>query len=867
MRHRLALFALALTACTSFDSVSRGVCGNGLIEPGEDCDSSAASCVRCAVTCSTAMDCPTADYSCGVDGLCYAPGGALGQPVPAGTFQVNDYVITDVDHDGTGDVLGSSRTSLVVRHGDPTGRLAQVDSLVTPAQTGPAAVGDLDGDGSRDLTITTADGMVAYSSPYGTLSPLAVQSTAVSDAAGMPIDFRMLIPIRNLIIGAFVADPNGRLFFAAVEFQGNTTTTDAPCLLRNGVTNASTFSPANVDVYAMSGPSDLDLDEIISFTTGGTPNKLCVLLVHKTFLQALTISDITPVNAIAPQKKPILVDLDADGDKCPSLVNSDGGPMALKLWDGNVVAGRCTLKVSTVQGDPLPPNSMAAPNVVAVGRIPVDPPVNGYAHDMLVMNDGLYALATGATPSFANIYRSTRRLSRAAFGDLDGNGQMDAVLVPESEDDLDLLLRTNVFLIFPSYQLLRIDTASRVTDVVLGDFDGNGIVDISYVEQLTDHQRLMVAYGTPDRPLTPIEVGAFAQSLSIAKLNFPDSSDLPGLADDLFMLLPALPSHAELTLTFFHGSPQRTMLPYFEPRAKSNVPTLLRGAIAGNFVAGGKGADLLTIAVDNRPNATVPQQPLGFRIPGTSAGPDATPTPGFPLTGVADCLDSGGSALCIQDVAYLPWAIAADQDVVIGVDRSATPHAARIAAAANGVATTVLDVLVSKIPASSVVHTLYRTDFDHDGKDDLIASFAPRHNATGKGGVLVCQMTDGAPQSCEDLMPAIVAAAPTVTACIDAAPARVDYRDPLSPVGLGTDLVVVCQDQGTTLLRVRHGATAVEVVILAHFDSAIGGIRVGDVTGDGLDDIVAIQGDSGAQSLVVFPQCSSRNVAACGGGQ
>src|SRR5256885_8502240 len=153
----LLFLALAGAACTDFATIDRGVCGNGLLEAGEDCDSSAANCVRCAVTCSTAADCPTTDYACGVDGLCHAPGGGLAAPHSAGTFEADELGVTDVDHDGIGDAIGLSRTSVVIRHGEATGQLGTLDSIVTPTQPGPAALGDLDNDGSPDLTLTTAD--------------------------------------------------------------------------------------------------------------------------------------------------------------------------------------------------------------------------------------------------------------------------------------------------------------------------------------------------------------------------------------------------------------------------------------------------------------------------------------------------------------------------------------------------------------------------------------------------------------------------------------------------------------------------------------------------------------------------------------
>jgi hypothetical protein len=38
-------------------------------------------------------------------------------------------------------------------------------------------------------------------------------------------------------------------------------------------------------------------------------------------------------------------------------------------------------------------------------------------------------------------------------------------------------------------------------------------------------------------------------------------------------------------------------------------------------------------------------------------------------------------------------------------------------------------------------------------------------------------------------------------------------------------------------------------------------VRVGDVTGDGVEDMVLLEGENGAQTLVVYPQCSSRDTA------
>src|SRR3569623_1697794 len=323
---------LGLTACTTFEPVARDTCGNGVLEAGEDCDSSDATCVHCAVTCSKPADCPTDAYTCGVDGVCHAPAGALGTPIEARSFPVDDYQITDVDHDRIGDVVGVSRTSLIVRHGDVGASLSRTDTQVTPSQTGPAAFGDVDNDGTLDVTMATADGMVTYASPFGTLSPLDVQTLITG--GGTQIDARMIFSISALTIGAFIVDPNtGNVVLGVVDF-GNTSqiTAAVPC----GPVTAAEFSPDLVDVYQVSQDTDVATDAVVAMTThaGGT----CVLAIHKDNILAVpVITTITPVSAPGLSEKPVLADLDNDNDRCPDLVSTDGGARSLVHWTGAMV--------------------------------------------------------------------------------------------------------------------------------------------------------------------------------------------------------------------------------------------------------------------------------------------------------------------------------------------------------------------------------------------------------------------------------------------------------------------------------------------------------------------------------------------------
>jgi len=72
---------------------------------------------------------------------------------------------------------------------------------------------------------------------------------------------------------------------------------------------------------------------------------------------------------------------------------------------------------------------------------------------------------------------------------------------------------------------------------------------------------------------------------------------------------------------------------------------------------------------------------------------------------------------------------------------------------------------------------------------------------------------------------------------------------------------VLCDDDGSTLYRVRRAASGLAIEQLVHTASSLAAIRVGDVTGDGVADVLALEGAPGAQSLIVYPQCSSRDLA------
>ncbi|CAN5917570.1 hypothetical protein BH11MYX3_BH11MYX3_34290 [soil metagenome] len=856
------LLALLVSACTSFDSLDRNVCGNGVIENGEDCDSSDASCVRCAVSCSADGDCPTTSYACGTDGLCHAPGGTLAAPQSAGPFQVNDFTISDIDRDGAGDVVGLSRTSIVVRDGDPSGLLGSGVSLVTPFQNGRPAFGDLDGDSSLDVTMSTPDGLVTFTSPLGQLTPFPVQSR-LGESNGQ-LELFGLYRVSFAALGAFLKTADDRVLVGVFDFASNNFDNFVlPCDLN---IRASTFTELSYDVYRISKDEDTNSELLMSITasTTGGASKTCVMVIKKSPNGKASFTNVTPGTAVGLTGRAVLVDNDFDVDRCPGVMSavSAGG---FKYWDGTRSLGECTLAASPTNFVP----TGITPGATLIGRFPLIPAISLAANDVIVFSDGIYVLTVVGV---SKIYTSTRKIARSDYGDLNGDGRVDGVVASENEDDIDILYRT----VNPGYQLVRLDTASRVSSLTIADYDGNGIDDIAYTELIDEYERLEVSFCTIDRPLEPIAVGAFPNNISIVRLQVADSVDQQGLAADLAVLTLGNGNRPP-TVTLLHGSPQRTMLPYYDPTPDSTdffdkrKPYVFRGAVIGQFANNDPLADVVGIGVPviGHPNNASNPPINAWVMRGTVVGPDGTPSAGKPMSGLADCARGSSTNLCVDNTLYLPFP-AAGHDVVIGIDSSDPPRAGVVdPASVNGtLVVTPNTAITSGVPAASVVRSAYATDLDGDGVAELLVSYAPRPGTPGRGAVKTCVVTGGVPGSCEDLVPAILDKVPGALACVDAAPSRIYYRDPFSPVTVGSDLVVLCRGNGLSMLeRVRTTADGLAVEELSRVPELLEALHVGDVTGDGLDDVAAIANDHGAQTLEVFRQCSSRDASTCRGGQ
>src|SRR5271165_4763418 len=131
------LLLASLLRCTDFPQLQSGVCGNAVVETGEDCDTypispgtycrppgSAAGACRLDCTTGSGHSCPSG-WGCGTDGICRQPTGTFREangPVAANAWRL---LTGDFDGDGKAD-LGC------VIDGGIDVMLGQTDRTVSP---------------------------------------------------------------------------------------------------------------------------------------------------------------------------------------------------------------------------------------------------------------------------------------------------------------------------------------------------------------------------------------------------------------------------------------------------------------------------------------------------------------------------------------------------------------------------------------------------------------------------------------------------------------------------------------------------------------------------------------------------------------
>jgi hypothetical protein len=865
----LALIVL-VGACSDLDSIETGICGNGAIDQNEDCDSTdSATCVACQLRCVDGV-CPSG-YGCGADGFCRAPSGVF-YPTPATTFPVSEVAVSDVNGDGAGDVLGLTSTSITVLEGDPapvppgqpTSLFSTQYSMLTPFGRGAPVFGDFDDDHRPDVLLPTADGIAGFSSRYAVLAPHAFAfNPGGKDAAMQGFAPDLVFSFHPRFVAFLFKNTMGPgVVLGILDVESGQTGPDFASA-QPACTAIESGLAINFDSYIV---NDAPLQAIVALRD--SKSHVCVFRVTITGPSTFAVAQLYN-DTIVGGTRPVLADLDGAG--CPSLV------VGLNQEIKADMTSPCRLTNAIT---PLPTIGPV------VGRVPVRSPLLGAAPDALMTPFNLFVIRNLHTAATA-IYTSDRPIDVVSFGDIDGDTNIDAILGSTESNGVDVLFATAT-----SFLLYRIATTGSVTNIATGDYDGNGVEDIVFIDRLED-ERLMVSYGTRDRPLAPVENGRFTNVTAFLPVQISDSIDTQKLIRDLAVVdEPPDPDDATDTLmllTVLHGSPQRTLVSYFDPRngGGSNFdPTSgFFTAIAGQFsteTPKPEATDVIAIEWsrtrldDNKVPARLYVN-IGIGGGALSQTVDVTGTEPtavwFNIGGVGEGAKCSETTFCLDRARYLALPRTPPMlDRLIGIDRAFSPTAIAIdieklqrTIDPNSTMTNLPTPIPALSPAAEVeLVSLRRADIDGDAIVDVIAAFA------GRGGAEIRACMADNFTSCPSLTE--LAETPGLT-CIDVAPARARPRGLFDPpleqtAADPTPLVALC-DEGEGIARRRYvvrfdnAGTAFIATKLLEVSKSAAKLEVGDVNGDALDDILVLDSAGGTTvpQMQAFLQCPSSDVA------
>ena len=549
------LTSTLLWGCSDLPSFDLGACGNGIVEPehGEDCDTVAASGLTCGrpadgaracrflCTPGGAASCPEA-WACGGDGVCRFASGGFEPRAILGRFlgDVEHLASGDFDGDGRVDLFALTKGALSVRFGGADGAIAGEFDLPFPSFGAPA-VGDLDGDGRTDVVVPQLEGLVLLRGERDrTLAPVPSPFTTADlgpfELRLIPVAYRSA-QIANLENFAFLFwEQRGACLTMAREIEDCTRDarghpiffqTSAPSPVLGTVVRRQQVGPLLIEdlilavegetrvhhfqIHACSSHADVECVERAKLSAEGAASfDLGLAAQHR--------NNVVTTGALK------LVDHDGDGilDLLIHVRYTGPVPAALAGRDGNDSDGVLVARGRLSGFDPPRYEPMfqrlafgadgrartLAGSVwpLAGGNLDDDPAADYVSSEAIFVRRGPL-LAAVAVPSLGT-------WADAVIADFNRDGLLDVAAASREFEGIDFFSGTGQPLLNPA----RIGTRARARLLRAGDFDGDRVTDLAFVE-LTPRRgeldgrgpietRIGIAFGSLQGPPTaPVDIG------------------------------------------------------------------------------------------------------------------------------------------------------------------------------------------------------------------------------------------------------------------------------------------------------------------------------------------------------------------------